>query len=84
MTTPTSTTPADWPAICAVATADEDATLCDRDDAERVAQDLADELGQPTTIRDPITDHLLMTIEPGMIDAETREDLQHYFDAMRD
>lgn len=84
MTTPTSTTPADWPAICAVATADEDATLCDRDDAERVAQDLADELREFVTIRDPISDRLLATIEPCMMTAEAREELADYFDAMRD
>lgn len=83
MTTTTSTTPTDWPAVCAIATRDEDAALVNRDDALDLAQYLADEFGQPTTIRDPITDHLLMTVEPGMIDAETREDLATYYAMMR-
>lgn len=77
------TDPARWPAVVAIALADEDATLADRDEAMHVAQDLADELNEPVTIRDPIDDRLLATITPTVC-AETVEDLARYREAMRD
>jgi hypothetical protein len=55
----------------------------DRDDSVFVAQNLADELREFVTIRDPISDRVLATIEPA-VDAETAEDLRAYFDAMTD
>lgn len=47
-----------------LATADYDIGLVLAADAHRTARQMADQLGQPVTIRDAVTDRLLNTLRP--------------------
>lgn len=82
MTDPTDTNK-NWPEFVLIATTDGDVTLADRDEAEAIAQAAADELREILTIGDPVSDRVLTTVEPAMIDAEAREDMEQYREAMR-
>jgi hypothetical protein len=48
----------------ALATANDDLGIVLGVDAERIAEDFANETGQPVTLRDSVSDDVITTIEP--------------------
>jgi hypothetical protein len=48
----------------ALATENEDLGIVPAGDAERIAQDYANESGETVTLRDPLSDELLATVHP--------------------